>query len=393
MTGRPLLTAALAFLLTAAAPVAAEGPHYFVAVENGGYNFPGGEKQMAESFKVLEAMVKLAEAQNVRLTLLFSAQYAVYIATDPSRLAELKVWKDAGNEVGAYHVGPWAKGWDGYSDLPARRLARLPGSSSVPGPASGHAAYLAALNKLELNLKTGCMEAADGDRKFLAAAPPYDICRYRAEPPGAAPGTQGGNSFIGAAAGGREKFLSVFHPVEKSGVEDAAKVFAARPDGVYGAVFRSAPSEFGAFYAWLGFLRKQDPRGGRSRTVNTAMNSGLLAERALPRPAPPAEKADKKVRLPRPKPIPQPDQTRAEIRIPRLQPVPSFFGSAERIPSSRHRIIPYGNMGSSFLGNINRMIFGVYPKRRAARLGLCGDGVCDVFERSHPGTCPRDCGR
>ncbi len=383
----------MAVLMSAPAAAAAEGPHYFVALENGGYDFPGGEKQMAESFKVLEAMVKLAGAQNARLTLLFSAQYAVYIATDPSRLAELQAWKDAGNEVGAYHVGPWAAGWDGYSDLQARRLAGLRGKAAAAGEVPGHAAYLAALNRLEPDLKTGCMEASAGDRRFLAAAPPYDVCRHSADP-GAVPGAQGDNSFIGVGAkGGREKFLFAFHPVEKSGVNDAERAFSALSDGVYGAVFRSTPSEFGAFYAWLGFLRKQDPHGGRSRTVNTAMNSGLLAERQPPSPVQTAEKTEKKVLLPRPKPIIRSAQARAETRIPRLRPVPSLFGSVERIPSGPGRSAPYGQIGSYLLGNINRVIFVVYPKRRLPRLGRCGDGVCDVFERSHPGSCPRDCGR
>ncbi len=384
----------MAVLVSAPAAGAAGGAHYFVAVENGGYDFPGGEKQMAESFKVLEAMVKLAEAQNARLTLLFSAQYAVYIATDPSRLAELQAWKDAGNEVGAYHVGPWAAGWDGYSDLQSKRLSGLRGAAAGAGGVPGHSAYLAALNRLEPDLKTGCMEASAGDRRFLAAAPPYEVCRHPSEPPGAAPGAKGANSFIGVGPkGGGQKFLFAFHPVEKSGVDEAERAFSALSEGVYGAVFRSTPSEFGAFYAWLDFLRRQDPRGGRSRTVNTAMNSGLLAERRLPRPVRTAEKTVKKILLPRPKPITGPGQARAEPRIPRLQPVPSFFGSVERIPSGRGRIATYGQIGSSLLGNINRVMFGVYPKKRRPGLGRCGDGVCDVFERSHPGSCPRDCGR
>ena len=49
--------------------------------------------------------------------------------------------------------------------------------------------------------------------------------------------------------------------------------------GVYGTSFKSSPSEFGAFYAWLAFLRSVDPLGVKSRTASAVVESGLLPER------------------------------------------------------------------------------------------------------------------
>jgi hypothetical protein len=355
-----------AFMLIAAA-AAAEGPRYFIAVENGAYNFRGGEKQLGESYKALEAMVKLAGEQNARLTLLFSAQYALYISTDPARLAALEAWKDSGHEIGAYHQGPDTRAWDGYSDLPAQKLSLLRKERTSAGAVPGHGDYLAALARLEPAVKTGCMVDRE-DKEFRAVFPPYEICGFSGGKGKEGAGAAGVNEFISISGEGKSrKFLSSFRPADKAGVEAAEKVFSGMSSGVYGTVFRSSPSEFGAFYVWLAFLRGSDPAGERSRTVNTAVNGGLLKEKKIAR-AVPVRKEKKQAALP----MPVPSQNVAETQkkaIPKLKPVRSFFGSV-------HRVI----FGPRFVG----------PKPRS---GYCGDGICDAMERAHAGRCPRDCGR
>lgn len=351
---------ALMLALPAAAQAAGKGPCYFIAVQNGAYNFKGGEEQLAESYKALQAMVKLAGDQNVRLTLLFSAQYAVYIASDPARLAELEAWKEAGHEIGAYHQGPDTRAWDGYSDLEGKDLARARKDGGTGRPAGGHAEYFAALSRLEPAIKTGCF-VDRSDRKFRAAAPPYEACL--------APGSNGVNEFLALSPGGvAGKGLSSFHPADKAGIEAAEKNFSALPAGVYGVSFKSSPSEFGAFYAWLAFLRREDPQGGRSRTVTTVVNGDLLLEKELPEGT---FKAARAVKRERPAALPVQDVQAEPARqeIPRLKPVRSL----------------YGTVGS--------IMFGRRQSNRANTGGYCGDGICDAFERAHPGRCPRDCGR
>lgn len=337
------------------------GAHYFTAVQNGAYNFKGGQPGLEESYKALQGMVKLAGERGVRLTLLFSAQYAVYIASDAARLAELQGWKDAGHEIGAYHQGPETRGWDGYSDLEGKELARVR-KSTGPLSAPGHAAFLAALSSLQPAIKTGCL-IGSSDKKFLAAAPPYEICR-RAAGSGAAAGVN--EAVLTAPGGGPRKSLSSFHPADKAGIEAAQQAFAGMDRGVYGAVFRSTPAEFGAFYAWLTFLGRQDPQGLRSRTVSTVLAGALLPERKAP-PRAEAVKPEKK-QLPGVKAVQAAQEQAAPAEeIPKLKPVRGF----------------YGQVGSLIPGHRRNL----RPSRR------CGDGICDMFERAAPGRCPRDCGQ
>lgn len=350
----------LTLLGAADAEAGGEGPYYFIAVQNGAYNFKGGEAQLAESYTALREMVKLADAQNVKLTLLFTPQYAVYIATDPARLAEFEGWQKTGHETGAYHQGPESRAWDGYSDLAGEALARARKESAAPESPQGHEAYFAALAPLGPGLKTGCM-LTKADKKFLAAAPPYEICTTGAQEK-AGPGYAGVNKSVLVSGTQRpKKFLSVFHPADKAGIEAAEKVFSRQSSGVYGASFKSSPSEFGPFYAWLAFLRSLDPRGLRSRTVSAVTEGALLPEkRAAPPPA--VKKTEKRTAQPLPEPA-KPEE------LPRLKPIPSLYGE------------------------VGRQIYGPRAQiKKMEQRGRCGDRLCDAFERANPGRCPRDCG-
>ncbi|MDD2805551.1 MAG: hypothetical protein PHV33_08355 [Elusimicrobiales bacterium] len=353
-------------LLSFAAAGQAAGPatYYFIAVQNGAYNFKGGRPALEESYKALQGMVKLAGERGVRLTLLFSAQYADFVSADPARFAELAGWQREGHEVGAYHQGPETTAWDGYSDLGAEELKLARGGAAASG---GHKEYFAALARLEPGLKTGCM-VGGSDKKFLAAAPPYEIClRAGPEPgPGAAAGVN--ESVFVPLAGGPRRRLSSFHPADKAGIEAAQQAFGGMGLGVYGASFRSTPAEFGAFYAWLNFLGKQDPQGLRSRTVAAAVSGGLLEEKKTA--ATPAKKAEKQKPLPARPLVKQSPFTQQAQELPKLRPIPSLFGRpGHRVPSPR----------------------GVLPGRQ--KPGWCGDGVCDVYERGKPGSCRLDCGK
>lgn len=226
-------------LLPAAAFAAGPGPNYYIAVQNGAYNFKGGPGQLEESYKALEGMVKLAGQQNVKLTLLFTAQYALYISTDITRMAEVETWEKSGHEVAAYHQGPGTRAWDGYSDLGPEALGRLRKEDRAGKAAPDHSEYARALALIDPYIKTGCM-VDRADKEFLAAAPPYEICRDLG-----ARGS-GANDHIAFAGGKDKKYLSTFQPADKAGIEAAKTAFSAMETGVYGAAFKSSPSEFGA---------------------------------------------------------------------------------------------------------------------------------------------------
>ncbi len=362
----------LLLLLPGAARGAGPCPYYFIAVQNGSYNFAGGEAQLEESYKALQGMVKLANAQNVRLTLLFSPQYAFYIASAPVRLEELNGWKKNGHEIGAYHQGPASRAWDGYSDLPAKDLAAIRKEKPGGRPVPGHQEYFAALDGLEPDLKAGCMEDRT-DKKFLTASPVYEICgglsrniAVESEKPGA--GGRGISEFIAVSGGAQsvKKTLACFHPADKAGIEAAKLSFSGLSDGAYGASFKSSPNEFGAFYSWLSFLRSIDPEGLRSRTVSALAAGKILTERQAAA-IKPLKKKKKQSLKPEPEVSTQ-DVTRQDV--PRLKPVRSF----------------YGKVGKMIFGPPNR-------QRKPDKTGYCGDGICDAFERAYAGRCPRDCGQ
>lgn len=309
---------------------------------------------MVESYKALQGMIKLADAQHARLTLMFSPQYAVYIASDPARLAELEGWKKTGHEIGAYHEGPESRAWDGYSDLSGKELERARKEDGKGDRVPGHREYFEALNRLEPELKSGCMPDK-ADKEFLAAAPANEVCGRT--------GDKGVNQFL-AISGGAEKprkNLSAYHPADKAGIGTARVAFSSLSSGVFGASFKSSPSEFGIFYSWLAFLRGKDPQGLRSRTVAGIVDGKLLTEKEA-KPAAEVRKAEKK--------SVQPQPGIQQQELPRLKPVPSNYGKVGTLMPER-----------------------TLYRKNAEQRGYCGDGICDAFERAQPGRCPRDCGR
>lgn len=374
---------ALILLLPAAARAAGQAPRYFITVLNGPYNFKGGEAQLEESFRALEGMVKLADAQGVRLTLLFSAQYALYVSSGPERLAGLRGWKKTGHEIGAYHVGPQSRSWDGYSGLPAQELSRLRKSPVAEGETPGHSEFFSALAALEPELRSGCMP--DGaDAAFRRAAPPYEVCGRDGGQADKGAGYSGVNEFVALRESPGAKGLSVFHPADRAGIAAAQKVFSGMKEGVYGTSFKSSPSEFGAFYAWLAFLRAADPLGVKSRTAAAVIEAGLLPAVKAARGSS-GGKAKKAGAKPGKKAAAGKNPSKAESFVVAAPPV---WPKEELPPPEKPRLKPV----RSFFGSVSRMMFG-RPRGSGPERASCGDGICDAFERAKPGRCPSDCGR
>lgn len=352
------MTRIIIFLMFLFPPAAAAGPYYFITLRS-------GAEDTGQSHKVLREMVKLADTQHVRLTLLVSAQYAAYVSSDAARTIELETWKGTGHEIGAYHQGPETLDWDGYSDMTEAELARARSGSAAPGPALSHQAYFEALRPLNSGITAGCMMDRK-DKKFLAAAPAYETClapanSLKAMTAKVDAGSDGINEFLASATGRGEgkKRLSCARPFDRAGMDAAKKAFSGMAAGVYGAAFNSSPSEFGAYFAWLKFLKGRDPQGLFSRTV-----SSIVYDKLLP---------DKKPQV-------------AAVRGAEKQgPVPPAAQKTE-IPRLQKTHNPYSQ--------VERMLFG--PERggkQAQQRGSCGDGVCDAFEKAARGRCPRDCGR
>ena len=355
----------LLLLLALCVPASAAGPDYFTGIRNSlsGKTDPGAE------YSALQKMVQLADAQGVRLTLFFSPQYAAFISSDPVRAAELAKWGITGHETGALRLAPDREDWDGYSELPRASLEKLR-PRGLPARVPGREEYLAELKKVSRSVKTVCT-LGKAEKDFLQLSPYYEAC-------GGGTGANSAALTVSGKAGA--KTVSSARPSGKQGVEAAGRDFKAMKGGVFGAVFSGTPSDFGSYYAWLGFLRERDPGGGRSRTVSAALESGLLPERetvparkAKPAQPTPQEAVDEALSqmvalvngAPTPQAFPRPGAGAAK---PKLKPVPGF--------SERGR----------------RVIFRYFKRPAAPSGGFCGDGRCSGSERVMRPGCPRDCG-
>ncbi len=91
--------------------VAGKLPYSFFAVHL--------EPQTANSntFKTLKEFVETADSYNVKLTLMFTPQWAEMVLADNKKLALVRQWEAAGHEIAAHHHGPSHPGtWDGYTN-------------------------------------------------------------------------------------------------------------------------------------------------------------------------------------------------------------------------------------------------------------------------------------
>ncbi|OYT26976.1 MAG: hypothetical protein B6U97_02615 [Candidatus Altiarchaeales archaeon ex4484_96] len=62
-----------------------------------------GEEQVEKHYPVLKEMVEKANQYNIKLTLMFSAQWADIISEDPKMMSEIKQWQSQGHEISSYH--------------------------------------------------------------------------------------------------------------------------------------------------------------------------------------------------------------------------------------------------------------------------------------------------
>ncbi len=64
----------------------------------------------------LVGLIALADEYNVKLSLVFNPQWAIYILDDEEKRTLLRSWEANGHEIGLHHHGPHHGGWNGYTD-------------------------------------------------------------------------------------------------------------------------------------------------------------------------------------------------------------------------------------------------------------------------------------
>lgn len=264
------------------------GPYYFIAVHNEPCHRPNGRQQIAESYAILKEMVERADEYNVKLTLMFSAQWAGYIAESPERLAEVRSWKERGHEIAAHHHDIYHGNWDGYTDYPreeveAMRVRMWGFSEEYLGTLDD---YMRELHRIDPDIKSGCLND-EFDKRALPDEIIYDTGSGFANH--GEPGTReddrtspskGVNEFVtvGTVKGIERKWLAHYQITNPQRTKAAMEAFGKLDGGVYGVVLHSTTSEAQELYEFLEFLHQYDPDGRYSKTVTEIIEEGLLPE-------------------------------------------------------------------------------------------------------------------
>ena len=316
----------------------ADVPYYFIAVHNEPYHIEqGGEAKVAEAYQVLQQMIKKADAYNIKLTLMFSAQWSDHVLGSSARLAEVKGWQKNGHEISSHHHSIYHGNWDGYSDYTSQQAeAQRKKQNKKPEKYLGTLKdYWGKLQKLDPNVRSGCAND-EADKKALPDGVVYDTCSgfanygpvgQRAEDRSA---IKGKNEYatVGTYRGVERTWLTHFQITTDTRQQEAQKVFATMDSAtVYGSVTHSVQSQAGPFYSFLEYLHARDPKGVMSRTVSQVVEQGLLQEKTIS----------------------------SELVNKLYVAAPSPNGGQ-----------PGGNK-------------------------KCGDGVCDAVEKANPKMCPKDC--
>jgi len=287
------LAAGLAGCIAAQRPDSPEPvPYYFVAIHNEPYHFPGGEVKLAEAYNTLRRMVAEADRYDIKLTLMFTAQWADYISGSPERMAELVSWKNRGHEIAGHHHSIYHGNWDGYTDYSEEEaeVQRIEQGIEPEEYLGTLEDYINKLRKLNPDIKSGCMNE-EHDKRAMPEAIVYGTCsgfaccgetgsRLSDVVP-----EKGKNEYVltGVVSGIARKWLAHFQITTPERREAGQTVFGSmNPSHVYGVVTHSAVGvQEQEYYRFLEFLHSADPEGNRSRTVGEVIEQHLLPEEAV----------------------------------------------------------------------------------------------------------------
>lgn len=261
-------------------------PYYFLAVHNEPQNRPGGLAEIERSYVVLRDMVARANQYNMKLTLMFSAQWADYIAQSPARNAEVDSWKASGHEISAHHHGVWHGSWDGYSCYGESEAdaIRVKQGHNPPEQYNGTLEdYTAHLRQINPDIKSGCLNE-EPDKKEMPDQILYGTGSGLANhgQPGVREGdnvpAKGRNEFItvGTVNGIERRWLAHYQIYQDEPAAEA--VVNSMTSGVFGGVVHSVQSQADSLYAFMEFLHRKDPGGKNSKTMSEIIEGRLIGE-------------------------------------------------------------------------------------------------------------------
>lgn len=269
-------------------------PYYFIAIHN--EPLPDLRRTdmptLEESYMTLKRIIAKADEYNIKLTLMFTAQWADYIALSSERQADLVSWKKAGHEIAAHHHAASHALWDGYTDFSEAKVREIRLSmgrnESYRGTMTDFMNTLKSINPV---INSGCVNNEAGDAKEII----YGTCSGYANfgtvgTKGSDPNPEKGvNEYILTitANGITRKYLSHSQVTNEKREIEAEQIFNSMNPGAYGAVAHSIEhnaatgdlEEAQTIIDFMSFIHEKDPSGANSRTVSEVIEQKLLPEK------------------------------------------------------------------------------------------------------------------
>ncbi len=273
-------------------------PYYFIAIHNEPAHCISNQREIiAENFEILKKMINKADEYNIKLTMMFTAQWADYISQSSERMALLKNWQKSWHEISAHHHWVYHGNWDGYSGYSEAEAVKFREDRVAWGRLKEAEDYIGDLddytNKLELldwDIVSGCVNE-ETDKTELPDSIIYPTCSgfsnhlwvWVREDDGWHP----------------EKWINkyvtvwVYNWIERkwlahAQITSSEKEFNAEStiesvwdDEVYGAVVHSTSKEYDSFVDFLDFMHQKDPTGAKSRTVTNIIKEKILPEERI----------------------------------------------------------------------------------------------------------------
>jgi hypothetical protein len=262
------------------------GPGYFVAIHAEPY--PSTD-HIQDELEVLRKLVEMADEDGIKLTLMFSVQWAAFFDHRPQDKAMVLSWKDRGHEISSHRHSAYAGLlFDGYSDLRPKRVAELQGVDLDALKLRGDLGdWQQVMEGFDPAIASGCSND-EMDRRVLPAMVRVDTCggfsNFRQ--PGAMAiyhsVESGINDFVvvGTPADGLERrWLGHAPLLDEEQLAGAMEAFAHLPErSIYGVV--AHPEQAAYLIEWFEHVREHSSPA-RSYTVQEIVRKRLLPEYRL----------------------------------------------------------------------------------------------------------------
>ncbi|MEI7891386.1 MAG: hypothetical protein WCI36_05480 [bacterium] len=275
-------------------------PYYFIAIHN--EPLPDLSRTdmptLDESYLTLKRIIAKADEFNIKLTLMFTAQWSDYIEGNSERMADLESWKKSGHEIAAHHHALNHALWDGYANKSKEEsLAERKKMGKKENYTGNMDLYVQKILKLNAEVESGCL-SGDTDIENMPKEIVYTTCSGRPtnnsmKPPYLSDEytLQGMNDFmISYELGGVTRYgVSHAQVTNDTKLGEAENIFNSMKSGVYGAVAHSIDNnnatgnhnEADAIIKYMEFLHSVDPSGKNSRTVSDVIEQRLLPEKKI----------------------------------------------------------------------------------------------------------------